>query len=260
MPRSVPPDLASVLLKRHECLRELNCEPQPKSKLVESLDTPRSTLDDIVRELENADLVEYRDGEWQLTPAGQFSLEFHNRYLDGLGSLTEAIAVINKLPRTTPVEARFITGAEVHVATSPVPDEVMHVFLSAVESATHFRGVTPLAMVGYADSFYRAATNGSNAQLEVVLSNETFERLQMLNPDATAEAIADEDTCLYIADVPVTFSLWIADNDQAGIIVYADKGIQGILINNTNDALDWANEQYNHIQSNAEPIDASHLH
>jgi len=252
--RPVPLDLADILLKRHKCLHTLDNQPQAKPELIESLDIPRSTLDDIVRDLEHADLVEYHDGKWQLTLLGRYTLNHHTRYKEGLESLTNATPVIKELPRDTPVERRFLRDAEVHVATTPVPDEVMQVFLDAVGSATHVRGVTPLAMVGYIDSFYRAATTGSDAQLEAVLPLETFERLQTLHPDSTEKAMDDDDITLYHADIPVTFSLWIADDDHAGLIVYADQGVQGILINDTDDALNWATDQYDRIQKDAEPI------
>ncbi|MDL0138614.1 hypothetical protein PNP85_03705 [Halobacterium salinarum] len=254
MARSAPFDLADVLLKRHKCLCALGNQPHAKPELVEALDIPRSTLDDIVRDLEHANLVEYHDGEWQLTLFGQYTLDHHARYKEGLATLADAIPVINELPQDTPVERRFLIDADVHVGTAPVPDEIMHVFLDAVESATHVRSVTPLAMAGYADSFYRAATTGSDVHLEAVLPLETFERLQTLHPDSTDKAMADDDITLYHADIPVTFSLWIADDDHAGLIVYADQGVQGILINDTDDALDWATDQYDRIQEDAEPI------
>jgi len=32
------------------------------------------------------------------------------------------------------------------------------------------------------------------------------------------------------------------------------KASKGIIVNDTNDALNWANEQYNHIREDAKPI------
>jgi len=109
-------------------------------------------------------------------------------------------------------------------------------------------------MAGYAEPFYRTATVGSDAQLEIVLPLETFERLQSLHPNLTNRAMTDDDITLYHADIPVTFSLWIADDDHAGLIVYADQGVQGILINDTDDALNWATNQYDRIQKDADPL------
>src|SRR6056297_1766077 len=139
-----PLDLADVLLKRYECLHTLGNHPQAKPELVSSLDIPRSTLDDIFRDLERADLVEYHNGKWQLTLLGRYTLDHHTRYKDGLESLTDAAAIVEELPQETAIKRRFLIDADVHVATGPVPDEVMRVFLNAVESASHVRSVTPL--------------------------------------------------------------------------------------------------------------------
>jgi len=254
MPRSAALDLADVLLKRCECLRALSVQPQAKRELVESLDTPRSTLDDIVRDLEDADLVEYHGGKWRPTVLGQCTLSHHTRYKNGLKSLTDAAPVINELPRETPVDRHFLIDADVHVATPPVPDEVIQVLLDAVEPATHVRGVTALAMAGHADSFYRHATTGSDAQLDLVLRPAMFERLRTLNPNQTETTMADENTTLYRGDIDIAFSLWIADEKHAGIIVYADQAIQGVIVNDTDDALDWASDQYNRIEKDATPV------
>lgn len=249
-----PVDLVGVLLKRNECLRSLSSQPHTKPELVESLEIPRSTLDDITRELEQANLAKYHDGKWKLTLLGHYTLDHYTRYKEGLKSLTEATPVIQELPEDTHVDRRFLIGAEVHVATAPVPDEVMQVFLDAVETATHVRGVTPLALAGYAEPFYHAATTGREAQVEVILPLKTFERLRELDPDLTDKVIANGDITLRHRDIPVTFSLWIADDDHAGLIVYADQGVQGILINNTDDALNWAVEQYDCIHKDSDQI------
>lgn len=254
MSRSAPSDLAKSLLNRHGCLRALANQPQAKPELVDSLDIPRSTLDDIVRELEHADLVEYRDGMWQLTLLGQYALDHHTRYKDGLESLTDAAQVFKGLPRDTPVARRFLIGADVHVASGPVPDGVMEVFLDAVESATHVRRATPIVMAGYIDPFFRCATTGSDAHLEIVLPLETFECLRTLHPKLTDSPMAHEDITVFHAEIPATFSLWIADEDQAGLIVYAEHGVRGVIINDTADALNWATAQYDRIQNDAEQI------
>lgn len=254
MVHSAEVDLADVLLKRGECLSALVNRPRPKPELVEALDIPRSTLDDVVRDLERANLAEYCDGQWQPTLLGQYTLNHHTRYKEGLKSLTDATPVIKKLPQDTPIGRRFLIGAEVHVPTASVPDAIMQILFKNIESATHVRGITPLAMAGYADSFYQAATTGSNAQLEVVLPLETFDQLRTLQPDSTNKAMANDDIALYHANVPAAFSLWIADDDHAGVIVYADQGVQGILINETDDALNWAADQYDRIRKDADPI------
>lgn len=247
-------ELADVILKRQECLHTLSDQPQTKPELVETLDIPRSTLDDIIRELEHADLVEYCDGKWQLTLLGQYTLTHQTCYMNGLDSLMNAAQVIRELPRATNLERRFLINVDVHMATSPVPDEVMQVFIDKLVSATHVRCVAPIALTAYLKPIYNSIGSNNNGQLEVILPVEACERIQTLNSGLGEKTIAGDGVTVYHAEIPITFTLWIADDDHAGLIVYADKGIQGILINDTDAALDWANKQYDCTKKDAEPI------
>lgn len=248
-----PSEITKLLEQRFDCLQALADTPYSKPDLVEVLDIPRSTLDDIIRELENARLVEYRDGKWCLTVFGQSALETHTDYHQRLDSLVEAAPIIKELPYDTPVDCRFLVDADVHSASSVVPDEVIQVFLDAVESAAHIRGFTPIVMTGYAEAFYQNATTGDQYKVEVVLPTEVFVRVRELYPDQTDEAMADGKVTFYNGEVPVSFSLWIADDDHAGIVVYAEHGVKGVLKNDTEEALRWATEQYNRIKSDADP-------
>jgi len=70
-------ETARVLRRRYDCLRAIVTEPREKRALVEATETPRSTLDDIVRELESAGLVTYDDGVWRPTTSGRVAAEVH---------------------------------------------------------------------------------------------------------------------------------------------------------------------------------------
>ncbi|WP_049922507.1 helix-turn-helix transcriptional regulator [Halopiger djelfimassiliensis] len=252
-------DLTRLIEQRHAYLQAIATTPQSKQDLTDTLETPRSTLDDIVRELETADLVEYRDGKWHATVLGQIALEMYVDYNDRIERLLEAAPIIEQLPTDTPVGSSFLVGADVYVASNAIPDEVIRVFLEAVESANWIRCLTPLVLSGYVEEFYQSATAGEDYRLDIVLPVDVYKRVHDLHPEQAAKTIDDERIEFYSGAVPVTFSLWIADDDHAGIIVYANNGIQGILINDTADALTWAIEQYDRIKEDAEPL-VTHEH
>jgi len=253
MPRPDPPDPANILLKREACLQTLDDNPLSKPEIVETLDIPRSTLDDIIRELEAANLVEYTDGKWQLTLFGQYTFDHHISYKNKIENLVDAEPIIDALHRDTLIERHLFTGADIYISSPPVPDEIMEVVLNAVESVNQVRGVTPVVMAGHAGSFYRCATTGTNSSLEIILPRDSFKRLQKLQPDKTDKIIRDNDVEIYSGEIPITFSLWIGDDNHVGLIVYADNGIQGVIINERDEVLEWANNQYERIQKSSEP-------
>lgn len=253
MPRPDPQVPVNVLFKREACLQTLEGNPLSKPEIVETLDIPRSTLDDIIRELEAANLVEYTDGKWQLTLFGQYTFEYHILYKNKIESIVDAEPIIDALPRDTLIERHLFTDADIYISSPPVPDEIMEVVLNAVESVNRVRGVTPVVLAGYCGSFYRCATTGTNSSLEIILSIDSFERLQKLQPDKTDEIIRDNNVEIYSGGIPIAFSLWIGDDDHVGLIVYANNGIQGVIINEKDKALKWANKQYERIQKSSEP-------
>ncbi|ELZ98122.1 hypothetical protein C440_02703 [Haloferax mucosum ATCC BAA-1512] len=240
--------IVRLLNRRQECLQELTESPQAKRDLVDALDMPRSTLDDIVRKLDDAGLVAYRNGTWHLTHLGQYALDAYVDYANQIESLLRATPVIEELPPNTTIGYRFLIDADVYTAPTEVPDKIVRVFLESVESATEIRGFTPIVMAGYAEDVYRAATSGEEYQLDFVLPRDVFEQVQTLFPEKTHEATADKRITVAHRTVPSAFSLWIADDDHAGVIVYTDRGIRGILINDTEEALDWAVEQYERVR------------
>ncbi|WP_276280810.1 helix-turn-helix transcriptional regulator [Halorussus caseinilyticus] len=249
-----PTDLVSLVNRRYDYLQTLSDTPRSKRDLVDTLDTPRSTLDDIVRELDENGLVEYHNGTWQLTTFGRCALDLHTEYEDDLESLLSTPPVIEDLPNDTPVGNRLLVGAETNVSTAAIPDAVMEVFFESLKSATRIRCFTPTVMAGHYESVYQSATTGGESRLDLIFSANVFDHLQRFYPERIDEMLADENITCYVGDVPVTFSLWIADDDHVGIIVYTEQGIRGIVKNDTDDALAWGIEQYNRIQRDARRV------
>lgn len=139
MPNPAPDDIATVLLKRYECLNALVSQPQAKPELVDTLNMPRSTLDDVVRELERADLVEYRDGDWYPTQSGRLACCAHRDYLNKLNSLRDVSSMLDSIGTGEEVSWAFINGAETYENHSNVQDAVMAKLLDFAKVATKIR-------------------------------------------------------------------------------------------------------------------------
>lgn len=44
------------------------------------------------------------------------------------------------------------------------------------------------------------------------------------------------------------------DDAEAGVVVYTDTGIRGVAVNDTEEALAWAREQYGRVVERAEVV------
>lgn len=253
MPLPNPDDLAAVVLKRHDCLRELVDRPQAKRELVDSLEMPRSTLDDVVRELEGAGLVEYRDGTWYPTQSGRLACQLHCEYCDRLASLTDAAPILTALDATCELDWAFVDGAEIHETHPSVPDAVMTTLLEHVEAATTVRVVTPNLVAGYVERLYRSGVSGRTASMEMIVPPAVDEWLRSQYPAVTTELIDDPAASAFRAAVPFSFGLSIFDDERAALTVFTEQGIAGLVVNDSTAALDWATRRYESVKRNAEP-------
>jgi predicted transcriptional regulator len=207
-----------------------------------------------MREVEDADLAAYSDGKWQITLFAQWTLQIYEQYRSQLADLADAAPITDALSPESPVTCDFLIGADTYQADPAVPDEVVQVLLESVADATHVRGFTPMAISAYVDQFYSQSTTGDEYQLELILPMDVFERIYTRYPDQTEEALRDTHVSLRHGPIALSFGLWIADSSHAGIIVYAEHGVQGLVINDTDAALEWAENQYERIQQDAQPI------
>jgi len=64
------------------------------------------------RELEQADLVEYRDGDWYSTQSGRLACRAHRNYLDQLDNLGDVSSVLDFMDTDEEVSWAFIEGAD----------------------------------------------------------------------------------------------------------------------------------------------------
>jgi predicted transcriptional regulator len=247
-----------VLAKRGETLRALLEEPRAKRDLVDALDIPRSTLDRAVRELETAGLVEYRDGVYRPTLFGRTALETHEAYRRSLDDLASAADVVAPLPPDSPLDRTFLVGAEVVASAPHMPDQVVGRLIESVGDADRIRGVAPVGMDGHLDAF-RDATTTRPGGLELVLTPELFDHIARTRPEETLDTIETGRATLFRTEVPFRFGLWLADDREAGVVVYTDTGIRGVLVNDAEPAVEWALDLYERVQGGAEPVRPDHV-
>jgi len=218
--------------------------PQAKPELVDTLDMPRSTLDDVVRELEQADLVEYRDGDWYSTQSGRLACRAHRNYLDQLDNLGDVSSVLDFMDTDEEVSWAFIEGADTYETHSSIQDAVMTTLLDFVEVATDVRVVTPNVVAGYADRFYEMGISGRNATFEMIIPPEVHAWFHSTYPSISTDVLNDPDVDVLRASIPFSYGLSIFDHDRAGITIFTEQGIAGLIVNDTDDALSWAEKQY----------------
>ncbi|ELZ38215.1 hypothetical protein C471_09645 [Halorubrum saccharovorum DSM 1137] len=244
-------DPDSVLSERYSFLHILMDQPRSKSELEEVVDVSRSTLDRALRDLADSEFVVYKDGVWKPTPLGRCSYRAREAYLGRLESLVEAGPLINELSTTDMIDYPFLEGASVNRADPSMPDAIIQLLLDSVETGKYITIITPVVITGFAEELYERVRSTEDYSLDLIIPPDVFERMRAVFSSLTNKLQDDSNVSLHTATMPFSFGLWIVDSSEAGVIIFTEQGVRGILMNDTPDALDWAEDQYNRVKQEA---------
>jgi len=243
-------ELERVLLRRQEVLNALVRESRTKPELVAQLDIPRSTLDDIVRDLSDAGLVAYVDGRWQSTPVGSCARGIYQSYAERMQGLAEAVTVLEGSD-VTEIDCAMLDGCTVFENDGVLPDKVVIEFLDRLRSADTLHGLVPRALAGHVPTTHEAMLDGTLTTTEMVFEPTVYEKVVEMYPDQMRDELERDHVDHYLAEIPVSFGLWIADDENAGAMIYSDEGVRGIIVNDSDAAVEWARDTYEQARDGA---------
>lgn len=163
-------------------------------------------------------------------------------------------SVLDPLPVEGPVGCAILDGAIAHEAPTSVPDAVMSRVLDYVEGKRTLCLVTPRLVLGFAEELYERVAAAGEFTLELIIPQAMFEEIMGASPQFAETLLDDPNVDLYQATIPFSFGLWIVDRDHVGLIVFTERGVSGLLVNDTDRAIDWAEEQCRRVKEDARPI------
>jgi predicted transcriptional regulator len=245
-------DHADTLQSRIDCLKAITNDPQEKRSLTDALDIPRSTLDDIVRELESVDLVVYNDGLWQPTPYGQLACELQCSYFRDLEDLLNCKDILDSLSHPHLLSNSVILDSEVKEPHPNVSGSLMEFILERIGESDSVRMLSPQVSAGYYEQF-RELVCSNGADFEIILSPQLRGWWSSKSSASTEIFQKNPSVALYWGEIPYQFGYTILDDDEVIVIVFADRGIAGLILNDTLEAVNWASSMYETIKQNAIP-------
>jgi len=242
-----------LLLRRRAVLRAVVDGVGDKRDIVERLDIPRSTLDDVMRELAEAGLVSYDDGCWRPTSVGRAAQAIHADYTDRVSGVADAASVLGAVPDIDIGQA-MLDGCTVHEPDDILPDRAVTAFTEQVRVADELHGLVPQALTGHVPSIHEEVISDQSMEVELVFEPAVFDQLVDIYTAEMTRALETDRIGFYRTPLAHPYGLWITDEAHAGVIIYGDGGIRGIIVNDTDAAVDWATERYRRASAEAEPI------
>lgn len=252
-----PSSFLSIVERREALLRALGDGPFEKPALEERLSVSRSTIDRGLRELEQRELASRDDEGYRRTLPGRIALEEYDRFRRRTEGLRACSDLFVGLDESVPLDGALLDGAEVVEATRASPGRPFEALYELVDRAESVRGFGP-AVHGQQVETYRRRILEEGMEAELVLTDEAVDLLVSDYPEAFDVALASDRARFWRTDETLPYSVTLADTGEGthvGVLVYADEGIQGCVLNREPAAVEWGERRYRELRESAEPFE-----
>lgn len=248
--------LREVLARRHRLLARLADSRADKPTLVGDLPVARSTVDRGIRDLEEVGCVERVDGEFRASAAGRAALDAFGRYANAAAGVAEATCLLTHLPSDASLPPRVLADADVRTADDHAPEQVVAPIARAARTADRVRATAPVLYSRYLDALVTIVESG--VEFEAVVARPVVETARDLDPDKVDRLARSDHYDSYTTEADLPYAIMLtesADGTTVALVVYDGGAPRGVLVNDTDPAIEWANEHYRAVRAEAEPGD-----
>jgi len=253
------PDNIEFLTSSHNrvvVLRALTQGVEEPTELRRELGMPRSTFRRVLSELQDRRYVEKNGRGYTATPLGEYVEEHFSDYLDKMGTVEKLSEFYEHVPPSEiDVETETVAESDLVLSESFNPHAPVERFLEALDDGDTLRGLAPVVSNVYTEAYQKALLEDS-AESEVVFSRKIAEAL-LARQEEMFEYVME--TCLtqsYVYDGEFTLGLAIIDG-KVYIGSYDNDGImRGLLENDTDEMLSWAEDYYERHKKEVEPFES----
>lgn len=248
-------DAVAMLARRAELLRSLRDRARTKQELAVAQSVSRSTVDRAVRDLEAAGFVAREDGV-SITLQGRIALDAYERFAETLDALDAASDVLDALPANEPIDGTLLRGTSV-VRPDPIaPQRPYLAYQSVLEEASAVRGFAPAVLDENVPRF-RARIVEDEVAVDLTVAPAALDELVSSHADAVGEALDTGRLTLRRANEILDYGLVLADQPDRTVVcvlVYGDRGLAGVLRNDEQHAVRWAERVYERLRDDADPL------
>ncbi|ADD04995.1 HTH domain protein [Natrialba magadii ATCC 43099] len=251
-------DVVETVSRRRELLEALATGPQRKRDLVEQLACSRSTIDRAIRELERFEFIERAESGYRLTAVGRLALEEFSRTTRTFASINEASQVLAAIPREAPMSPTFLEDATVSEPEPHAPNAPLQELAASFETATRVRGCSSAERIPETRARLHQRTIEDDLSVELILTTDLAEFLLSAYPGQVSGVVSEADSNMYeIESIPYELAI-VEQPDDCRIFLFAlnDRAeIEGVIENDTQAALEWAESAFAELRAAASPVE-----
>ncbi len=246
--------LRRVLDQRADVLTHLGDDPSTKPALVEALGVSRSTVDRTLKTLTAHGLVRRDDGRVVATGAGRLAADSVRRYHGATADVSRTADVLRVLPADAEVAHEFLAGATVYRASEAAGRQALRAAMSVVEGAESVAALSRTVTDTSAPTAAYRLVVETAATLEVVYAPNVAAFIREEHDEDRREMAGTGRYRAFEAS-SVPFGLFIANANgetSVALAVYdAEETLVGVLTNDSDDAVEWAEAVYRRYRAAA---------
>lgn len=246
--------------KRRALLAAVAAQPREKPALVDDLSVSRSTVDRGIDDLTGTDLVERTDRGFAATTAGELALDAYETYVAQMEGLAAARPVLNALSDAADIPPAVLANCEVSLPSPHVPENALEPAVSELPSADRLRGLAPVVKPSYVTLLYEHVVE-NDLDVEVVIEDGLRDTLDDLvhGREKFEELMAADSFTLLETNRDLPYALWVVDDGDgcAGMTVYEDGRIAGVIVNDDASVTDWYEDRYAAFRADAVPVESA---
>lgn len=243
-----------LLAARNALLEALLETPRTKPELVDELSTSRSTIDRGIASLLETGCIERRDSAYLATETGRLACRARRDYLADLEQIERAEPILTELPLES-IDLSFLREASIDVPSPQAPWTALETSMRHIRDASAVYGTAPVVFDLYFDEFLESIENGG-LRAELILDRNLFSSLEDDQHDRLREIIEADCGRLYTTALETSYAIWIAEGETvvAGLTVYSENGLAGVLRTDDPESVDWVREQYRERRAESELV------
>lgn len=249
-------DVFELVHERSEFMSVLYSDSYEKRTLVEELEVSRSTVDRTLRDLETAQMVADKNGQYHTTFYGKIIYSIYQVFLDILDDIQQAQPLLALLSPDVPIDVSMFINSDVYLAEEPTLHVPSSRIFDLVQAASEIKAVAYANTSSKASEVLREEIR-KGTTMEVVLREELFRAVQESDGEAFAELSQSDRYTAYIGeDIPFGMFLFRIEEEWiASLLIYGPKrNLQGVIFNDSPSAVDWAFQFFQHHRDNASPV------